>query len=63
MPGGATKAAILKCLDTGELDYDGLYLNSLVTMCKERGLRSRSGDTKKKLVKLLQEDDEKEDGE
>ncbi|RFU35604.1 hypothetical protein B7463_g663, partial [Scytalidium lignicola] len=60
MPGHGPKAAMLKWLDTGELDYEDLFITSLESLCKERGLPCKSTSKKDDLVKLLRENDEME---
>jgi len=62
MPGDGPKAARLKWLDTGELEYNDLYRDSLVQICRERGLRVKSGDTRGDLANTLTEADETEEG-
>jgi hypothetical protein len=63
MPGAGPKAAMLKWLDTGEVEYTDLYVHSLEQMCRKRGLRVKSGATRGELAKLLREADEMEDEE
>jgi hypothetical protein len=61
MPGHGPKAAMIKWLDTGSVDYEDLYVGSLERMCTERGIKHRSGEKKVELVRLLKEADERED--
>ena len=58
MPGHGPKAAMLKWLDTGKLEYEDLYTGSLEDMCRKRGLHARSGEKKVELVRKLREADE-----
>ncbi|KAF2432296.1 hypothetical protein EJ08DRAFT_659295 [Tothia fuscella] len=57
MPGVGPKAAMLKFLDTGSVDYEDMYTFSLQRICDERSIPIRSGATKGKLVELLKEAD------
>jgi hypothetical protein len=63
MPGYGPKAAMLKWLDTGSVDYEDLYVGSLEQMCMERGIKHKSSDKKVELIKKLREADEAEDKE
>jgi hypothetical protein len=63
MPGSGPKAAMLKWLDTGSVDYEDLYVGSLEQMCCKRGIRHKSSDNKVELIKKLREADEAEDKE
>jgi hypothetical protein len=63
MPGYGPKAATLKWLDTGSVDYEDLYVDSLEQMCMERGIKHKSSDNKVELIKKLREADEAEDKE
>jgi hypothetical protein len=60
-PGSGTKAAMIKWLETGSVDYEDLYAGSLEQMCRERGLRAKYGEKKVDLVRLLKEADEAEE--
>lgn len=60
MPGSGPKAAMIKWLDTGSVEYDDLYVGSLERICAERGIKYRSGEKKVELVRLLEESDEQE---
>ena len=59
MPGSGPKAAMLKWLDTGEVDYEDLYAGGLEMICRERGVHYKCNAKKVDLVRLLKEDDEK----
>jgi hypothetical protein len=63
MPGSGPKAAMLKWLDTGSVDYEDLYVDSLVQMCMERGIKHKSSDNKVELIKKLREADGADDKE
>jgi hypothetical protein len=63
MPGHGPKAAMLKWLDTGSVDYEDLYGFSLEQMCSERGIKYKSSDKKLDLIKRLREADAAEDKE
>jgi hypothetical protein len=63
MPGDGPKAAILKWLDTGSVDYEDLYVGSLEQMCMKRGIKHKSSDKKLELIKKLREADEAENKE
>jgi hypothetical protein len=58
MPGYGPRAAMLKWLDTGNVDYEDLYVGGLQRICTERGLEFREKDKKVDLVRRLQEADE-----
>ena len=58
MPGGGPKAAKIKWLDTGNVDYEDMYTTELAIMCMERGLKYKSKDKKVDLVRLLREADQ-----
>lgn len=58
MPGYGPKAAMIKWLDTGDVDYEDMYITGLHRICLERGLKFKSGDKKAELVRLLQENDD-----
>jgi hypothetical protein len=60
MPGYGPKAAMLKWLDTGNLDYEDMYIGGLTSICMERGLECRSKDKKVDLIRRLREADEAE---
>jgi hypothetical protein len=60
MPGCGPKAAMLKWLDTGNLDYEDMYIGGLTSICMERGLECRSKDKKVDLIRRLREADEAE---
>lgn len=57
-PGYGPKAAMIKWLETGTLDYQDLYTVSLERMCRERGIHTKHGEKKDELVRLLKEADE-----
>jgi hypothetical protein len=60
MPGYGPKAAMLKWLDTGNLEYEDLYIGGLESICRDRGLKCKSKDTKNDLIRRLREADEAE---
>lgn len=60
MPGGGPKAAMLKWLDTGSIDYADMHAYCLETICRDRGIRYTSKAKKVDLVRLLEEADEAE---
>ncbi|CZR57620.1 uncharacterized protein PAC_07509 [Phialocephala subalpina] len=57
MPGHGPKAAMIKWLDTGVVDYEDLYASSLETICYKRGIKHKSGAKKVDLVRILKEAD------
>lgn len=59
-PGYGPKAAMIKWLETGSLDYEDLYAFSLYSICLDRGLPANSTEKKVELVRRLKEDDEAE---
>jgi len=59
MPGYGTKAAMIKWLETGELDYQDLDVSSLEDKCKARGIKGMSKATKKDLIRMLENYDER----
>lgn len=61
MPGHGPKAAMIKWLETGSVDYEDLYASSLMMMCRERNLKCRSNDKKAELIRRLEEADEQEE--
>ena len=61
MPGSGPKAAMLKWLDTGNVEYEDLYTSGLESMCRDRGIHYKSGAKKAELVTLLREADENEE--
>ena len=63
MPGDGPRAAKIKWLETEHLEYDDLYAGSLETICHQRGIKCKYGDTKVELIRRLVEADEAEDGE
>ncbi|KAK0112596.1 hypothetical protein ONS95_014339 [Cadophora gregata] len=60
MPGYGPKAAMLKWLDTGRIDYQDMYMGGLTRICGERGVEYRESDKKADLVLRLNEADEAE---
>lgn len=58
MPGWGKKAAMIKFLETGSLDYEDLDMTPLEQMCTKRGLRPKSANKKIDLVRLLRAADE-----
>ena len=62
MPGHGPKAAMIKWLDTGNVDYEDLYITGLHHICSQRNVKSKSGDKKADLVRRLREADEASDG-
>jgi hypothetical protein len=61
MSGHGPKAALIKWLDTGSVEYEDLYAGSLEMMCMRRGIKHRSGAKKVDLIRLLQEADKQEE--
>lgn len=61
MPGSGTRAAMIKWLETGFLEYEDVTLGSLERICEERGVRFKSDARKSDLVKLLVDADEAEE--
>ncbi|KIM98227.1 hypothetical protein OIDMADRAFT_20039 [Oidiodendron maius Zn] len=61
MPGYGPKAAMIKWLETGSVDYEDLYASSLMMMCTERNLKHRSNDKKAELIRRLEEADDQEE--
>lgn len=57
MPGAGPKAAMIKWLETGEVEYEDLYAFSLETMCDKRGIKLKSHPKKADMVRLLKEAD------
>ncbi|KUJ13982.1 uncharacterized protein LY89DRAFT_784808 [Mollisia scopiformis] len=60
MPGHGPKAAMIKFLDTGAVEYEDLYAGSLEMICYKRGIHVKSGAKKNDLVRILKEADEGE---
>ncbi|KAF8866309.1 hypothetical protein BDZ45DRAFT_337626 [Acephala macrosclerotiorum] len=60
MPGHGPKAAMLKWLDTGVVEYEDLYASSLESICYKRGIKYKSNAKKVDLIKILREADEAE---
>ncbi|KAH7309239.1 hypothetical protein BKA65DRAFT_382875, partial [Rhexocercosporidium sp. MPI-PUGE-AT-0058] len=60
MPGYGPKAAMLKWLDTGKIDYQDMYMGGLTKICRERGIAYKESDKKMELVRKLKEADEAE---
>jgi hypothetical protein len=60
MPGHGPRAALIKWLDTGSVEYEDLYAGSLEIMCIRRGIKCRSGAKKVDLIRRLQEADEQD---
>jgi hypothetical protein len=60
MPGSGPKAAMIKWLETGNIEYDELYAFSLESLCTDKGIKFKSGEKKAELVRLLKEADERE---
>ncbi|CAG8975519.1 hypothetical protein HYALB_00012234 [Hymenoscyphus albidus] len=58
--GAAPKAAQLKWLDTGVVEYADFYVAGLTIMCEERGIKHKYEPKKVDLIALLEEDDERE---
>ncbi|KAE9370996.1 hypothetical protein N431DRAFT_425695 [Stipitochalara longipes BDJ] len=61
MPGRGPRAASLKWLDTGSVEYEDLYAGSLEMICFRRGIKHRSGEKKVDLIRRLKEADEQEE--
>lgn len=62
MPGHGPRAALLKWLDTGSVEYEDLYAGSLGVICYRRWIKHRSGEKKVDLIRRLKEADEQESG-
>jgi hypothetical protein len=60
MPGCGPKAAMLKWLDTGDVDYEDMYIHGLTSICMDRGLEYKNKDKKIDLIRRLREADEAE---
>ena len=60
MPGHGPKAAMLKWLDTGSVEYEDLYAGSLEMICFRRGIKHRSVEKKVDLIRRLKEADKQE---
>ena len=58
MPGHGPKAAMLKWLDTGNIEYEEMYIGGLASICSERGIKHKVNDNKVDLIKRLREADE-----
>ncbi|KAG4442559.1 hypothetical protein IFR05_001971 [Cadophora sp. M221] len=61
MPGYGPKAAMLKWLDTGNIDYQDMDMGGLTRICGERGIVYKESDKKAELVRRRTEADEAED--
>ncbi|KAF4634349.1 hypothetical protein G7Y89_g3761 [Cudoniella acicularis] len=57
---GANKAAYIKWLETGSIEYEDHSLGSLEELCSKRGIKKKSTDKKTVLIRLLREADESE---
>lgn len=57
MTGHGPKAAMLKWLNTGSVDYEDLYMISLEMLCKERGIKYKSKETGIQLAEKLKTND------
>lgn len=57
MPGHGPRAAMIKWLDTGTVEYEDMYAGSLEMMYFKRGIKCRSGEMKVELIRLLREAD------
>ena len=57
MPGCGPKAAMLKWLDTGNLEYEDMYIVGLSSICEKRGVKYKSGDKKVDLIRRLRDAD------
>ena len=60
MLGSGPKAAMIKWLETGNIEYDELYAFSLESLCRDRDIKFKSREKKAELVRLLKEADERE---
>lgn len=60
MPGHGPKAAMIKWLETGAVEYEDLYASSLESICCKRGIKHKSNAKKVDLIKILIEADEAE---
>jgi hypothetical protein len=58
MPGCGPKAAMIKWLDTGVVEYEDLYTSGLENICRQRGVPCKSKDKKDDLIRRLREADE-----
>lgn len=61
IPRYGPKAAKIKWLDTGVVEYQDLYIASLLRMAKARGLKAGDNMSKDKFITLLLMADEKTD--
>ncbi|KAF2810719.1 uncharacterized protein BDZ99DRAFT_462062 [Mytilinidion resinicola] len=55
---GAPKAAMIKWLETGEIEYEEYYTTSLHAMCSERGIDVNQTKKKVEIIRLPKEHDE-----
>lgn len=55
-----TRATLIKYIETGEMDYEDLYVGDLKSMCEKRRIRCTSCANRLDIAKLLRETDEKE---
>ncbi|KAF7940809.1 uncharacterized protein EAE97_006995 [Botrytis byssoidea] len=55
-----TRAILIKYIETGEIDYEDLYVDDLKSMCEKRRIRCKSSANRLDIAKLLRETDEKE---
>lgn len=60
MPGYGPKAAMVKFLDTGAIEYEDLYASGLEMICYRRGIALKGNAKKDEMVRLLKEADEAE---
>jgi hypothetical protein len=61
MPGLGPKAAMIKWLETGSVEYEDLYGFSLEMMCMERKIKYKRDGKKVELIRSLKEADEQEE--
>jgi hypothetical protein len=61
MPASGPKAALIKWLETGSVEYEDLYAGSLEMICYRRGIKHKSGEKKVDLILRLKEADEQEE--
>ena len=51
---------MLKWLDTGDIEYEDMYIGGLTSICRERDVAYKGSAKKMDLVRLLREADEAE---
>ncbi|QSZ31603.1 hypothetical protein DSL72_001170 [Monilinia vaccinii-corymbosi] len=55
-----TRASMIKYIETGEVDYEDLYVDALKAMCSQRGVKHKYNELRLDLARKLSETDEKE---